>query len=354
MWMTAKEKGYSNEDELRRLLCKDPSIIPVEELGFPKINVMIDEVAVDSNSIDLIGIDREGNIYIIETKLARNEEIRRKVIGQVLEYASLLWNKDVQWLEDEIRKRHGDVKEIFKSEKDWDFEQFEIKLNNNLKGGSFKLIITVDKIDDTLKRIVEYMQKILEAEIYVLELKYYKENDIEVLVPDLHSKTVGPPLVVSWNWPKFRETARRYLDEDQLTSIESFYKFIAEDLTKNYPVTLTWGSGEKYGTFQLRLINGKRVVTFGVNGSVEVAFGNLYPENDKDEMSKEKIAAIDSFAQKLYDKGFLDRRISYQNYNEPGNKYPIIFKEDLFKKMEDFKQIIKQFLTDMETARVKG
>ena len=60
-------------------------------------------------------------------------------------------------------------------------------------------------------------------------------------------------------------------------------------------------------------------------------------------------AAIDSLAQKLYDKGFLDRRISYQNYNEPGNKYPMISQEDLVRKMEDLKQI-KQMNSHLELS----
>jgi len=41
-----------------------------------------------SGLTDLIGLDEDGNISIIETKLASSQEIKRKVIGQILEYAA--------------------------------------------------------------------------------------------------------------------------------------------------------------------------------------------------------------------------------------------------------------------------
>ena len=44
-----------------------------------------------SGYTDLIGVDTDGNVLVVETKLAKNPEIRRKVIGQVVEYAAYLW-----------------------------------------------------------------------------------------------------------------------------------------------------------------------------------------------------------------------------------------------------------------------
>jgi hypothetical protein len=38
-----------------------------------------------SGYTDLLGVDERGNILVVETKHARNDEVRRKVIGQVLD-----------------------------------------------------------------------------------------------------------------------------------------------------------------------------------------------------------------------------------------------------------------------------
>jgi RecB family endonuclease NucS len=53
---------------------EDQAVIFTREAGLP-----------GSGFTDLVGVDAQGNVLIVETKLARNGEIRRKVIGQVLE-----------------------------------------------------------------------------------------------------------------------------------------------------------------------------------------------------------------------------------------------------------------------------
>ncbi len=72
---------------------------------------MIKEVHLDSeniptvNTIGLLGINDEWNIFIIETKLAKNDEIRRKIIGQILEYSVFLHIKDVDWLDEIVKNK---------------------------------------------------------------------------------------------------------------------------------------------------------------------------------------------------------------------------------------------------------
>lgn len=72
---------------------------------------MIKEVHLDSeniptvNAIGLLGINDEWNIFIIETKLAKNDEIRRKIIGQILEYSVFLHIKDVDWLDEIVKTK---------------------------------------------------------------------------------------------------------------------------------------------------------------------------------------------------------------------------------------------------------
>src|SRR4051812_19155168 len=64
---------------------EDKPAVFVREAGLP-----------GSGYTDLLGVDGNGNILVVETKLARNDEVRRKVIGQVLEYAAYLWKMSFQ------------------------------------------------------------------------------------------------------------------------------------------------------------------------------------------------------------------------------------------------------------------
>ncbi len=96
-WTKVKEHKYESEAALQNILYKSPEIIPIEKLGenMSKPRLFIKEAGLPgSGNTDLIGVDEKGGITIIECKLATNTEIRRKVIGQVLEYAAYLWQKD--------------------------------------------------------------------------------------------------------------------------------------------------------------------------------------------------------------------------------------------------------------------
>lgn len=89
-WTKVSEREFENEAALQNILYQSPEIIPTEENMKPKI--FIKEAGLPgSGNTDLIGIDENGGVTIIECKLATNTEIRRQVIGQVLEYAAYLW-----------------------------------------------------------------------------------------------------------------------------------------------------------------------------------------------------------------------------------------------------------------------
>jgi hypothetical protein len=75
---------FAAEAQLQKLLYDSPELIPTSyEEDQPA--VFIREAGLPgSGYTDLLGVDERGNILVVETKLARNDEVRRKVIGQVL------------------------------------------------------------------------------------------------------------------------------------------------------------------------------------------------------------------------------------------------------------------------------
>jgi urease gamma subunit len=90
---------------------------------------------------------------IIETKLARNGEIRRKVIGQVLEYAAHLWGMSFEEFDDFFLKREGKSLLDLLSEKSSVIEKDKVRqtVEENLASGKFQLIIAVDRINPELE-----------------------------------------------------------------------------------------------------------------------------------------------------------------------------------------------------------
>lgn len=55
-----------------------------------RLLVLAREFNTNSGPLDAVGIDKEGEIYLIETKLYKNAD-KRKVVAQVLDYGAALW-----------------------------------------------------------------------------------------------------------------------------------------------------------------------------------------------------------------------------------------------------------------------
>ena len=84
-WQKAAKVEFAAEAQLQKLLYDSPELIPTSyEEDQPA--VFIREAGLPgSGYTDLLGVDERGNILVVETKHARNDEVRRKVIGQVLD-----------------------------------------------------------------------------------------------------------------------------------------------------------------------------------------------------------------------------------------------------------------------------
>jgi hypothetical protein len=90
-WAVADTIKARAESELQKLLIESPSPITVDEIrdGASKLVTAIGEFGLPgSGSTDILAFSAQGDIALIECKLAANQEIKRKVIGQILEYAA--------------------------------------------------------------------------------------------------------------------------------------------------------------------------------------------------------------------------------------------------------------------------
>lgn len=206
-WKKVREQKFENEVALQDVLYQSPEIIPVEKLGenLLKPKLFIKEAGLPgSGYTDLIGIDEQGGITIIECKLATNTDIRRKVIGQVLEYAAYLWQMDYDQFDSICCKAEGWVdkdlagalqEKMREMEKVWRQEDFRSALTSTLKKGDFRLIIAVDALNDELRRIIQFLNSRGEGspQIHALEMKQFKTPELEMLVPELFGAPSPPP-----------------------------------------------------------------------------------------------------------------------------------------------------------------
>jgi len=194
------ESKLYNEKWIQNICFETPNLLPVEELE-PTFGGMIPickELSTPSGYVDLIYINEYGFITIGECKLWRNPEARRKVVGQVLDYAKDIARWDYTKFERECLKARKETNNnLFEIIQEFypeiDESTFIDRVQNNLKKGRFLLTIIGDGIRGNMEELVNYIHRNgnLNFTLGLIELPVYKNpinNDL-IITPRILAKT---------------------------------------------------------------------------------------------------------------------------------------------------------------------
>lgn len=284
-WQMVQSAPYGAEAELQRLLAEEPSLISIDEVrdGSGVLVAAVREFPLEIGSIDLVGFTANGDIAVIECKLANNLEIKRKVIGQVLEYGANLWGMDYETLDEKVSLRSGkslaDLVREAVGDPNWDEEGFRTNIEAALDMGNFILIIVVDAINEELSRIIRFVNDAGRPSFSfaALEMQRYQHGQAEMLVPHVFGtaskskQRINPPDRKKWD----EESFFGELDTTHPECVEPARK-ILEWATNNKKLTrIWWGEGGKTGSFvPIVEFGGKSHQLFAVYtyGTLEVYF----------------------------------------------------------------------------------
>jgi hypothetical protein len=140
----------------------------------------------------------DGGIVVVETKLWRNPDARRKVIAQILDYAKELARWDYEDLSREVAKvQKGNVRSLFELVKEHnpslDEARFIDAVSTNLKYGRFLLVIAGDGIREGVENLTDFLDRLgrLEFTFGLVEVGIYRLPDGPLLFqPRVLAKTM--------------------------------------------------------------------------------------------------------------------------------------------------------------------
>jgi hypothetical protein len=288
--------GFKQENALQEYIHNNPESIPIYELREDKkLFIISREFSTNSGPIDAIGVDRDGDVYIIETKLYKNPD-KRKVIAQALDYGASLWrhNIDFQKLLENFNKAVQEKFSISFAEKLKRFfeltaeEHEEALIENikiNFKEGNFKFIILMDQIGERLKDLIIFVNQNSKFDIYGVQFKHYNLDKYEIIIPKIFGvdikKDITPPTKkIQWNKLLFIEALKKTGSADYIEVAENIFTWASAN-----GLPIRWGAGGKQGTFYPDItIEGERYSLFGVytTGKIEIVFQSLpYDEEIK-------------------------------------------------------------------------
>lgn len=116
---------------------------------------------------DALFLDQNGVLTIVEDKLSTNPEIRRKIVGQMIEYAAnLLETLTPDSLQQRLDKTHGDMhlalEKLLDLSDDSDDDLVDalwVNVDRNLQAGMVRMVFVADHLPSELRRIIEFLNR---------------------------------------------------------------------------------------------------------------------------------------------------------------------------------------------------
>jgi len=317
---------FTEEGKLQDYLEHFPSLIPMEEIdeNVPELICIGREVGIPPGAIDLLFIDANGILTVVETKLAKNPEARRTVIGQIIEYASYLseWTVDKVY---EVANAHLKleldevVMEKFGGE-DFSADDFRVKVEQNLRNGKVRLLIAVDELVEPLRATVTFLNKNSNFDIFLLQVSSFEESGSrKILMPTLFGYKPQRPTSGPTKIDEATFLARCREGGHQRT--EELY-FKAKALQKKRSSkgdSIRWGvSGHSY---RISHVDEVVFVNYG-NGSLALWLYIIEKGGEAGQRYLEKLRSIAAFGSKVDD---------YKRHKEPSFSTDEMTSEDIDK-----------------------
>ena len=216
VWMLPETSAYNDEKHLQEILSSNPTQIP----GVIEGSIAVREFSTSAGPIDICVVSPDGSITVVECKLEKNSESRRRVLGQVIDYASSIRAGGSEKFRNSwIKKSGSDLEQILNPDG-------VTALSDNIEHGRINLCLAVDRIDDDIQRLVEYMNLITAESIMVtaLQLAYARLGNVEVLIPSTYGTEIARTKAANYGQSNERWTWETFLDSIVEESDRTFAK----------------------------------------------------------------------------------------------------------------------------------
>ena len=242
-----EEEPFSTEHELQSLIAEHPELLDGEQIrpGSPRRWLLINrEKGIPETSdsgarwaVDHLIVDQDAVPTLVEVKRGSNPEIRRSIVGQVLEYAA---HAARTWTADELRRTFEEsanaqghspseeLRNLLRTDGEPDADGFWEKVATNLSARRMRLLFVADEIPDPLERTVEFLnEQMPNIEVLAVEIKQFRSRHTQTLVPRVLGRIVNSSgqgvtgrrrslnretFLEQWTVAEERDAAQRILD----------------------------------------------------------------------------------------------------------------------------------------------
>ncbi len=263
-----RETPYDSEALLQRLLADYSNLLAGDQIDPEKprrwllvsreMRVSGDDGA-DRGSLDHLFVDQDAVPTLVEVKRSANTQIRREVVGQMLDYAA---NGAAFWRVEEIRSRYERTcgeRGLDPDERLTDFlgtedgrEDFWQAVQTNLQAGRIRLIFVADEIPPGLRRIVEFLNgQMNPAEVLAIEIRQCVGQGLRTLAPILIGQTATAQRIKSVG----ASSGRKWDEASFFADLQAKHPDAVPvarrilDWCRSKVPRIDWGAGAQSGSF---------------------------------------------------------------------------------------------------------
>jgi hypothetical protein len=187
------------EPWFQNLLFQNPTLFPIDEIEplFGPLIPVARELPTSVGPVDIVYINPRGYLTLVETKLFRNPEARREVVGQILDYATAI----SKWTYEDLcqavgRSRRDDasypasgrgasapesdpISGLVCDDPDYDEARFIDTVSSNLARGRFLLLIAGDGIQAGVEHLADTLARTphLGFSLALVEMALFKTGE---------------------------------------------------------------------------------------------------------------------------------------------------------------------------------
>ena len=207
------EEPFDLEDTLQKLVADHPKLLSGEQINpnDPRRWILIrrEQGIADTEdgsyrwALDHLLIDQDAIPTLVETKRSDNSEIRRTVVGQMLDYAAFArrtWKvqdirRDFEESENIAGRNPDDtLTKLLRLDGEPDADEFWQRVETNLRAARLRLLFVADDIPDELTRVVEFLNEQMPGiEVLAVEIKQFLGATGKTLVPRVIGRTTANP-----------------------------------------------------------------------------------------------------------------------------------------------------------------
>ena len=265
-----RQAEYLSEDVLQSLVARYPDLLAGGQMN-PEVprrwllvkrekGVADSDGGADRWSLDHLFIDQDGTPTLVEVKRSSDTRIRREVVGQMLDYAA---NGVVYWpvaslraqYETSVNNPSQDIAE--KLGEDVDPDILWENVDRNMQEGRVRLVFLADEIPRELRRIVEFLNEQMRAEVLAVEVRQHVAADAQfrTLTTTVYGRTERAVQKKTPRGPgrEKRNWTRESLLEVAETISEGLVQVFAEVLAwaERHPSNLRWKTGTANAAFDI-------------------------------------------------------------------------------------------------------